>query len=192
LRSTQRYHQQSNGWPDIAYSWAVDSAGRIYELRGWGVAGAHTLDWNWTSHAIFLPLGGDQAPTPEQVRGCQTVIAEHNRRYGAGFVKGHQQAPNQTSCPGEPTMALIRAGAFNPGPDAPQPPAPPAGVDPTVKPVIMRRRTDGTISVFYPGTPFRVDLKSIDDVNRFRFFGAEDKGDADPWFWTISSAVKTG
>jgi len=114
LRGTQNYHMNSNGWPDIAYSFCVDSVGRIWELRGWNVAGAHTMNWNWKSHAIFLPLGGNQEPTEEQPASCRTAIAEHNRRYGNGFVKGHQQAPNQTSCPGPAVMARINAGAFNP------------------------------------------------------------------------------
>ena len=70
-------------------------------------------------------------------------------------------------------------------------PAPP-GVDPIMnKPVMMRRKTDGTISVFYTGTPFRVDLRPK-DVDKFRFFGVEYKGDTDPWFWEVTQAVKVG
>ncbi len=192
LRQIQGYHMATQGWPDIAYSFCVDSMGRCWELRGWGVAGAHTMGWNWKSHAVLLPLGGDQAPTDQQLATCRAVIAEHDRRYGKGFVKGHRQAPNSTSCPGEPIMAAINAGKLNPySQPTPEPPRPP-GVDPKVKPVIMRRSTDGTISVFYPNTPFRVDLTSMDDVQKFKFFGAEDKGNADPWFWKISSAVKVG
>jgi len=69
----------------------------------------------------------------------------------------------------------------------------PSGVDPIMqKPVIMRNRNTGMYSVFYQGSPFRVDLPTMDDVNRFKFFGVEDKGNQDPWFWKISSAVKTG
>jgi hypothetical protein len=71
------------------------------------------------------------------------------------------------------------------------PPAPP-GVDPTMnKPVMMRRKTDGTISVFYTGTPFRYDCRPK-DVDVFRFFGVEYKGDVDPWFWETSQAIKAG
>ena len=65
------------------------------------------MDWNWKSHAIFLPLGDGQQPTEAQIAACRTVIAEHNRRYGDGFVKGHQQAPNQTSCPGPVVLDLF-------------------------------------------------------------------------------------
>jgi hypothetical protein len=192
LRGIQRYHMQNNGWPDIAYSHCVDAVGRVWTLRGWGVAQAATMDWNWKSHSIFLPLGGDQSPTDAQIAACRTVIAEHNRRYGVGFVKGHVQAPNQTSCPGPLVLDLIRKGFFDPVGTEAQPPAPPPGADPMAKPIIMRNKTTKMISAFYPDTPFRVDLTSMDDVTRFKFFGAEDKGDQDPWFWKISSAVKTG
>jgi hypothetical protein len=192
LRGTQNYHINSNGWPDFAYSWCVDSMGRIWEGRGWGVAGAHTLDWNWKSHAIFLPLGGDQAPTEAQIAACRTVIAEHNRRYGKGFVKGHQQAPNQTSCPGPQVLARINAGDFDPDTHPTETVPTPPGVDPAMnKPVMMRRKSDGTISVFYQGTPFRIDLRPK-DVEMFQFFGTEFKGDSDPWFWEVTQAVKVG
>jgi N-acetylmuramoyl-L-alanine amidase len=136
LRGVQSYHMNTQGWPDIAYSFCVDSVGRIYELRGWGVAGAHTLGWNWDSHAIYLPLGGDQAPTDTQIAAANQVIAEHDRRFGAGFVKGHQQAPNSTSCPGGPTMARILAGDFH-ATDPMPPPPPPDPDEDDVKPVIV-------------------------------------------------------
>jgi len=143
LRGVQNFHMNTQGWPDIAYSWCVSASGRIFELRGWGVAGAHTLNWNWDSHAIYLPLGGDQAPTAAQIAAANVVIAEHNRRFGAGFVKGHQQAPNSTSCPGGPTMARILAGDFHGNP-TPVPPPPPDPDEDEMKSVILVAPTTGT------------------------------------------------
>jgi hypothetical protein len=68
----------------------------------------------------------------------------------------------------------------------------PEGVDPKVnKPVMMRNKVSGTISVFYTGTPFRVDCRPK-DVQVFQFFGVEYKGDSDPWFWETTQAVKVG
>lgn len=175
LRSTQGYHVNANGWPDIAYSWAVDATGRVWELRGWGVVGAHTYGWNERSHAVFLPLGGDQAPTDAQVAAARTVIAAHDEQYGAGFVKGHQQAPNSTSCPGGPTMARILAGDFQPRPEpSPVPPSP--GGEP-VKPEMHRDPDTGTIWLLYPGTPWRTAVKSEADVRIYQFFGVPYRGD---------------
>lgn len=208
LRGIQNFHMDSNGWPDIAYSFAVDSAGRTYELRGWGVAGAHTMDWNWKSHAIFLPLGGNQAPTEEQLAACRSLIADHNDRYGVGFVKGHQQAPNQTSCPGPVVMRLINEGAFNPGAaPAPKPPAPPAppkptpvipappGVDTKVNKPVMMQEPDGTVWMYYGGTPWRVHVKNPDDVRAFQFMGVEYKvidGKQAAFFRRYSQEVRCG
>lgn len=177
LRSTQQFHMgPSRGWPDIAYSWCVDGSGRIYELRGWGVVGAHTMDWNERSHAIYLPLGGDQAPTEAQIAGARTVIAEHDARYGVGFVKGHQQAPNSTSCPGGPTMARILAGDFEP---RPEPPTPPDPEEDEVKQIMIRDPRTGTVWHVCGNTRYR--LASEDEVKTLQFLGVDlvtDGGDA--------------
>lgn len=184
LQGIQRFHQQTQNWPDIAYSWCVDAMGRIWELRGWGTAQAATLNWNWNSHSIFLPLGGNQAPTDTQIAACRTVIAEHNRRYGSGFVRGHQDAPNSTSCPGPVLLPMVRSGKFNPPavttpsrpniPSAiPAPPIPtPPGVNLTMnEPVMMK--IGPKIWMFYRGTPYRVHIKTPADVQTYQFFGVK-------------------
>jgi hypothetical protein len=179
LRGVQQFHQgPQRGWRDIGYSWCVSGDGTIFELLGWGVEGAHTYGWNSSAHAIYLPLGGNQAPTPAQVEGVKRVIAEATARYGPQFVKGHQEA-NQTSCPGGPTMGLIRAGAFTPGQLAPRPPVLPAppGVDPTVNKPFLCRMGDARVFIVWDGTPFRMHVKTPADVNVLRFFGLPDKGD---------------
>jgi len=124
LRNTQRFHMDTRGWADIAYSFFVDRVGRIWEGRGWGVVGGHTQGFNSTSHAIYFILGDGQVPSSEQVESARQLIAEHHRRYGVGYVRGHQQAPgNRTSCPGGPVMQLINAGRFVLNPAADVPPA---------------------------------------------------------------------
>jgi len=178
LRGVQDYHMNRQGWPDIAYSWCVDATGRIYQLRGWNVAGAHTLNWNDRSHAIYLPLGGDQAPTDLQIAGANTVIAEHNRRFGVGFVKGHQQAPNSTSCPGGPTMARIVAGDFHGGPTPvppqPVPPIPPPDPDEDeMKPVIVVDPRPGR-SAWHVFGNTRYRLATAEEINVLKFMGVQE------------------
>jgi hypothetical protein len=207
LQGIQSYHQNTNKWPDIAYSWCVDSMGRIWELRGWNTAQAATLNWNWSSHSIFLPLGDKQAPTDAQIAGCQTVIAEHNRRYGTGFVRGHQDAPNSTSCPGTVVLPLVRAGRFNP-PSTPQPSRPnipqaipvppiptPPGVDLKMNKPVMMQEPNGTVWIYYSGTPWRVHVQTPADVNAFRFMGVEYKvvdSNQAAFFRRYSNEVKCG
>ena len=106
-RSVQAFHMGSKGWRDIAYSWLVGQSGRIYEGRGWGVAGGHTEGWNSRSHAVCW-IGGDEQPTPAALAAIAAVCAEHARRYG-GWVKPHR-AVNSTSCPGDILTAWVAAG----------------------------------------------------------------------------------
>jgi len=211
LQGIQRFHQNTQGWPDIAYSWCVDSMGTIWELRGWDRAQAATLNWNWSSHSIFLPLGGNQAPTDAQIAGCQTVIAEHNRKYGNGFVRGHQDAPNSTSCPGPVVLPMVRAGKFTPAatptptrpnlPTAiPQPPVnkptipTPPGVNLKMNEPVMLHIED-KIWMFYRGTPWRCHIKTPADVQTYQFFGVKleklDKKSGE-FFIRYSQEVKTG
>lgn len=169
LRNIQRFHMNTQGWPDIAYSFCVTAEGAAIELRGWGVVGAHTLGWNDRSHAIVFPVGDSQPITDVQIRTANALIAEHDRRYGTGFVKGHKQAPNSTSCPGGPIMGALQAGRFRPQP--PTPPTPPTPGD-NMKPVMMQE-PNGTVWLYYQNSPFRIHVRTPADRDAFRFFGVE-------------------
>lgn len=124
LRSTQAFHMgPQRGWADIGYSFAVDSHGRIYELRGWMVAGAHTPNYNSTSHGILLVLGEGQSPTPAMVNAVRSFIAEHNRRHGVGYIRPHSAA-KATQCPGDELRAMIARGELDPAKGPAPAPAP--------------------------------------------------------------------
>jgi hypothetical protein len=200
LQGIQRFHMgPQRGWPDIAYSWACDTTGSIYELRGWGVAQAATLNWNWKSHSIFLILGEGQRATDAQWAAVRTIVAEHNRRYGRGFVKGHRQAPNSTSCPGDLVIADLAAGKGNPGP-TPTPPQPlppiptPPGVDVSKNQPKMIE-IGKHVWMFFDNSPFRVRIQTPADVQAYRFMGvpysklSESQGSI---FLRHTQAVKTG
>lgn len=106
LRQDQAYHMDVRGWSDIAYSWAVDNDGVVYELRGWGVTGGHTQGWNHRSHAV-LWIGGDAAPPSQRaLEGIAAVCREHHRRYGEAPIRGHRDV-NPTSCPGDALYARL-------------------------------------------------------------------------------------
>ena len=69
LRSIQAFHQDTQGWNDIAYNFAVDKFGGIWEARGGGVTstviGGHALGANTASTGI-VTLGDFTAATPPQ------------------------------------------------------------------------------------------------------------------------------
>lgn len=105
VRSYQAYHMDSRGYSDIAYNWLVDSGGRIYEGRGWGVKGGHTLGHNSSSHAVCYVGDSDQGLTDAAVGSIAAVIREGVRVgavSGDPHIGGHRDAPgNSTSCPGD-------------------------------------------------------------------------------------------
>jgi len=51
----------------------------------------------------------------------------------------------------------------------------PEGVDTEVNKPVMMREPDGSIWMYYGGTPWRVHVKSVEDVNIFKFLGVELK-----------------
>lgn len=107
LRGVQSYHIDSKGWNDIAYSFAVDPLGRIWELRGWGVAGAHTEGHNTTSMAVFFTVGVGDPITPAMVNGAEQLMIEGlNRGYSNSLVRPHSDV-RQTSCPGDGLRAYL-------------------------------------------------------------------------------------
>lgn len=106
----QSFHMNTRGWVDIAYSWLVDHTGRITEGRGWGVQGAHTAGFNSTSHAVcYIGNTSVKAAPPVAKAAINTVIAEHNRRYGPGYVRPHN-AVAATACPGTDLTAWVNRG----------------------------------------------------------------------------------
>jgi peptidoglycan recognition protein len=105
MRDIQRFHQQSRGWSDIAYSFVIFPSGRIYEGRGWGIVGAHTEGQNSTSHAIcFAGNFETDRPTLAALEAAAElyrigVVLGHIRK--GSKILGHRDAPGAaTACPG--------------------------------------------------------------------------------------------
>lgn len=100
VRGIQRFHMDDRGWSDIAYNFLVAEDGRIFEGRGWGWVGAATYNWNSHSHS-FCYLGMGDGPISEEARkSFRWLRAEHARRYGRSYCKGHRDV-RATACPGD-------------------------------------------------------------------------------------------
>lgn len=114
LRNTQRYHMDSKGWADIAYSFAVGRSrpDTAYELRGWGVQGGHTEGYNSQAMAIVFLLGEGERPTETQLTTAREILADGvNRGYSAKQVRPHN-AVRSTACPGPDLTGWVNAGRF--------------------------------------------------------------------------------
>jgi len=126
LRSIQNFHMNGRGWSDIGYSFLVGSDGRIYEGRGFNVAGAHTPPFNSRGYAVsFIGDFSAKSPTPAALRAAQDLIlvrwrtplqlliegfkcAKRKSKISSTYeVFGHRQTKN-TACPGNRLYAIIQ------------------------------------------------------------------------------------
>jgi hypothetical protein len=106
LPAIARGHVNTNGWETIAYHYAVDDQGRVYQLNNQDTLSHHTYGHNTTSIGVVLlgsfqdvynrGLGEWQAedPTPAQLEATAKLL----RSIGKPFVM-HRQLVG-TQCPG--------------------------------------------------------------------------------------------
>ena len=106
LQQHQRYHQDDKGWVDIAYHYAVDRNGNIFELRDTAIAGDTATNYDTAGHFLVLCEGDfDQ----------ETVSEAQLQRCGAYLRLGHKRSGITTKHPGQPGShpghVLPRCGA---------------------------------------------------------------------------------
>nr|XP_054321799.1 N-acetylmuramoyl-L-alanine amidase [Pongo pygmaeus] len=112
MRSMQRYHQDTQGWGDIGYSFVVGSDGYVYEGRGWHWVGAHTLGHNSRGFGVAI-VGNYTAalPTEAALRTVRDTLPSCAVRAGLlrpdYAVLGHRQLV-RTGCPGDALFDLLR------------------------------------------------------------------------------------
>lgn len=114
LRQHQRYHQDSQGWIDIAYHYAVDRDGNIYQLRNPGLVGDTATSYDPAGHFLVVCEGDfDREPVTEaQLDGAAFVFAWAAKRYGIATdtLAGHRDASGDTACPGAGLYAHVSSG----------------------------------------------------------------------------------
>lgn len=119
MRECQRFHMDSRGWNDIAYSFCVDNqTGTIYEGRGALVAGGHTQNDNSKSHAICVMANCETTPMSAAARDSVAWLVRHGFEQGwwltPTLTGGHRDAQargyspkNGTLCAGKHAQSLI-------------------------------------------------------------------------------------
>ncbi|GAA3006914.1 hypothetical protein GCM10010447_40380 [Streptomyces fulvorobeus] len=110
-RQIQNYHMDGNGWDDIGYNFLVDTAGRIYEGRGWNVVGAHAAPHN-TTHIGVCFIGQDGQATPLTGAAIRALYNRANELTGKALAKTwHGGLSGQsTQCPGSALRAWVHGG----------------------------------------------------------------------------------
>jgi hypothetical protein len=108
VRAIQRFHMETRGWNDIAYTWLYSPRDRVfYEGRGPGVLGAHTRGHNRTSHAVCV-MGNYEATVPPRhvVKDLAEWADWHGGYWGPAHYRPHNDV-SQTLCPGKYLVALL-------------------------------------------------------------------------------------
>lgn len=114
VRGIQRFHQETRGWNDIAYSFVFCKHGYIFEGRGWDVYTAATGNDN--NHSLAFCFLGDDSINRDDVGelGREGLIDLHRAawaRYGSLKFKGHRDAM-QTTCPGDQLWQFVHSRDF--------------------------------------------------------------------------------
>ncbi|XP_017492183.1 PREDICTED: peptidoglycan-recognition protein LE [Rhagoletis zephyria] len=83
IRDIQCFHIESREWNDIAYNFLVGCDGNVYEGRGWGVVGAHTIGYNSKSVGIaFIGCFMRELPSEPALNACKNFLKR-------GVEEGH-------------------------------------------------------------------------------------------------------
>lgn len=118
LRGWQDYHQETQGWADIAYQEAIDQDGNSYVLRGlrYRSAANGDRDLNETLGSLLLIVAPGEALTPALLDTTRRRIARHRVLYPRSTrIVGHSAVrPEPTACPGPIVTKAIAEGRFTP------------------------------------------------------------------------------
>lgn len=114
LRQHQRYHQDSQGWIDIAYHISVDRNGNIYQLRDPALVGDTATSYDPTGHFLVVCEGNfdEEQVTEEQLNGAALAFAWAARQFGipTATLAAHRDASADTACPGANLYAHVTSG----------------------------------------------------------------------------------
>lgn len=155
IRAIHRDYTVNKGY-SIGYNFAIDWLGGIWELRGHSIKCAANKGHNNHVVAILMLVDGADPTTPEGAASVRWLIGEMETRAKRQlFIKGHQELPAATGCPGKGLLNQIHLGKFSPRYQEPAPPPLPVppNYDPTLDPEVdemtpVRVRFQGYANVF--------------------------------------------
>lgn len=114
LRQHQRYHQDSQGWIDIAYHIGVDRNGNIYQLRSPEIVGDTATGYDPTGHFLVVCEGdfNEEPVSDAQLNGAAVAFAWAAQRFAipTETLAGHRDASHETTCPGTNLYAYVTSG----------------------------------------------------------------------------------
>jgi hypothetical protein len=110
LQAERKDHVDSRKWNDIAYNYAIDQSGRVFELRGVNARSAANGDEIRNKHygAVTFLIGVGDTPTPAALQAFKdwhTQVWLKKWPFAKGVV-GHRDLYN-TQCPGDALYHLL-------------------------------------------------------------------------------------
>jgi len=108
VRSIQRFHQDTRGWADIAYTWLYSPKYRLFfEGRGPGIHGAHTRGHNKTGHAVCVLGNYELELVPAHALDDLADWARwHGGTWGPDRYTPHSEM-GSTKCPGRNLLNVL-------------------------------------------------------------------------------------
>lgn len=105
MRAIQAYHMSPTGrdWSDIAYNFTIDGdTGVIYEGRGFGIRGGHSLGDVNELHGICVMGNFENEPLKAVAKNALTAfVREGSAEWWNIALLGHRDTPGaNTPCPG--------------------------------------------------------------------------------------------
>lgn len=113
LRQHQLYHQDTQGWIDIAYHVAVDRDGNIFELRAPDFVGDTATDYDPTGHFLVLCEGNfdEEQVTEAQLNGAAFAFAWAAQHFSVPTATlAGQRDFAATACPGANLYSHVLSG----------------------------------------------------------------------------------
>lgn len=114
LRQHQRYHQDQQGWIDIAYHVSVDRNGDIFELRTPELVGDTATSYDTTGHFLVVCEGDfdTEQVTDAQLNGAALAFAWAAQTFhlASDTLASHRDVAPGTECPGASLYAHIASG----------------------------------------------------------------------------------
>ncbi len=116
VKNIQSFHQNENGWIDIAYHYLIDRQGRIYKGRDEETVGDTSTEYDPSNQILVCLLGNfeEQTPTDPQLEALSRLGAELCQRYSIDpdSITSHRDLSEQTVCPGEHFYELVKEGVI--------------------------------------------------------------------------------
>lgn len=116
MRSIQNEHMDVNGWADIAYHFAIDKDGVIYEGREIGVRGASVAGHNTGTIGVMVMGNFElEAPLEVQLTALQLLLNWLAQQYTLSHLAAHGEFNPESVCPGKYLVAHLDSLAQNAG-----------------------------------------------------------------------------